>query len=84
MTDWFTSQDMPALTGKFKPICPISASTDCIYAGNDMQMPGCQKNVNDIIEAVITGKEKDGYTITKADLQYNAANVIRVVAKTMG
>ncbi len=84
MTDWFTSQDMPALTGKFKPIYPISASTGCIYAGNDMQMPGCQKNVNDIIEAVITGKEKDGYIITKADLQYNAANVIRVVAKTMG
>ena len=83
MTDWFTSQNMPMLTGKFKPIYPISASTGCIYAGNDMQMPGCQKNVDDIVEAVTTGKEIDGYTITKADLQYNAANVIRVVAKTM-
>ena len=48
-----------------------------------MQMPGCQKNVDDIVEAVTTGKEIDGYTITKADLQYNAANVIRIVAKTM-
>lgn len=83
MTDWFTSQDMPMLTGKFKPIYPISASTGCIYAGNDMQMPGCKKNVDDIIEAVKSGKEIDGYTITKADLQYNAANVIRVVAKCM-
>lgn len=83
MTDWFASQDIPALTGKFKPIYPISASTGCIYAGNDIQMPGCQKNVADIVEAVITGEEKDGFTITKADLQYNAANVIRVVAKTM-
>ena len=83
MTDWFTSQNIPALTGKFKPIYPISASTGCIYAGNDMQMPGCRKNVDDIIEAVTTGKEKDGFVITKADLQFNTANVIRVVAKTM-
>ena len=83
MTDWFTSQNMPMLTGKFQPIYPISASTGCIYAGNDMQMPGCQKNVDDIVEAVTTGREIDGYTITKADLQYNTANVIRVVAKTM-
>ena len=83
MTDWFTSQNMPMLTGKFKPIYPISASTGCIYAGNDMQMPGCQKNVDDIVKAVETGEEIDGYKITKADLQYNAANVIRVVAKTM-
>jgi beta-glucosidase len=83
MTDWFTSQDMPMLTGKFKPKYPISASTGCIYAGNDIQMPGCQKNVDDIVEAVNSGKEIDGYTITLADLQYNTANVIRVVAKTI-
>jgi beta-glucosidase len=83
MTDWFTSQDIPMLRGKFEPIYPISASTGCIYAGNDMQMPGCQKNVDDIIEAVKSGKEIDGYTITLADLQYNAANIIRVVAKTI-
>ena len=81
MTDWFTSQDMPMLTGKFHPIYPISASTGCIYAGNDIQMPGCEKNVEDIVKAVNTGEELDGYKITKADLQYNAANMIRVIAK---
>lgn len=81
MTDWFTSQDIPALTGKFNPIYPISASTGCIFAGNDVQMPGCKKNVDDIVEAVRTGSEIDGYRITKADLQYCAANIIRVVAK---
>jgi beta-glucosidase len=83
MTDWFTSQHMDALTNKFEAKYPISASTGCIYAGNDIQMPGCQKNVDDIVEAVNTGKEIDGYTITLADLQYNAANVIRVVVKTI-
>ncbi len=83
MTDWFTSQDIPEITGKFKPVYPISASTGCIYAGNDIQMPGCQKNVDDIVEAVKTGKEIDGYRISKADLQFNVANVIRVIARTM-
>jgi beta-glucosidase len=81
MTDWCTSQDSPMFRSKFNPKYPISASTGCIYAGNDIQMPGCQKNVDDIVEAVKTGKEIDGYTITLADLQYNTANIIRVVLK---
>jgi beta-glucosidase len=83
MTDWFTSQDMPMLTGKFKPIYPISASTGCVYAGNDVQMPGCQKNVDDIVSAVNSGQEIDGYSLTLADLQFNAANLLRVVAGIM-
>lgn len=83
MTDWFTSQSQPALTGNAKIIYPISASTGCIYAGNDVQMPGCQLNVDDIVKAVKTGEEIDGYKITLADLQYSAANVVRVAIKTI-
>ena len=82
MTDWFTSQNVPMLTGKFEHKYPISASTGCIYAGNDLQMPGCQENVDDIVKAVMSGESVDGYSITLADLQFNAANLIRVVAKT--
>ena len=82
MTDWFTSQEMPQITGGHPAAYPISASTGCIYAGNDIQMPGCKKNVDDIVEAVKSGKALDGYRITLADLQFNAANVIRAVAKT--
>lgn len=82
MTDWFTSQPVPWLTAKYRPRYPISASTGCIYAGNDLQMPGCRKNVDDIIEAVKTGREIDGYRITKADLQFNALNVIRAAGRT--
>lgn len=69
------------LTGKFEPKYGISASTGCIAAGNDIQMPGCQKNVDDIVRAVQRGEAIDGYTITLADLQYNAANIMRVIAK---
>ncbi len=78
MTDWFTSQHMPDLTGSDTPAYPISASTGCVYAGNDIQMPGCQGNVDDIVRAVQTGQEIDGYKLTLADLQFCAANVIRV------
>lgn len=81
MTDWFTSQDVPMLTGKYKHKYPISASTGCIYAGNDLQMPGCQENVDDIVKAVKSGEEVDSYKITLEDLQFNAANLIRVVTR---
>lgn len=80
MTDWFTSQDVAVLTGKFQHKYGISASTGCIAAGNDIQMPGCQKNVDDIVRAVQSQESIDGYRITLADLQYNAANIIRVIA----
>ena len=82
MTDWFTSVSIPALTGKFTPIYPISGSTGCIFAGNDMQMPGSQQNYDDIVRAVTEDVEIDGFRITLGDLQYNAANMLRVVAKT--
>lgn len=82
MTDWFTSQDMPMLTGSEAPAYPISASTGCIYAGNDVQMPGCRKNADDIVQAVRTGEALDGYRITLADLQFSAANVIRIAIAT--
>ena len=84
MTDWFTSVDMPLLTGGQKVKYPISASTGCIAAGNDMQMPGCEKNVEDIVKAVKSGEPLDGYRISLGDLQFNAANVIRTAIAIAG
>ena len=57
MTDWYTSQDttemgMVSPSGKYSH----SSSVQCIKAGNDLQMPGCQQNVDDIVEAVNEGK----------------------------
>ncbi len=79
MTDWFTSQDMPELTGKYETKYPISSSVGCIYARNNLQMPGCEKNVTDIVEAVKSGKEKDGYQITLSDLQHNVYDIIKTI-----
>ena len=83
MTDWFTSQDQTAMIGNIHARYPISASTGCIFSGNDIQMPGCKKNVDDIVDAVHMGREIDGYHITLADLQQCAANIIRTVAAAM-
>ena len=77
MSDWYTSQDLPDMTGNPDAVYPISASTGCVFAGNDLQMPGCRKNADDLVEAVRSGEEIDGYRITLADLQFCAANVIR-------
>ena len=44
-------------------------------------MPGCEKNIEDIIEAVNSGNEKDGFVITKADLQYCCKNVIKLILR---
>ena len=69
MTDWMTSVDAPEISMANKPKYPISSSVGCIYAGNDVQMPGCHKNVQDIIDAVKKEQEIDGYSITRDDLE---------------
>jgi len=85
MTDWFTSQNVPGMTGKYLPVhYPISASTGCIYSGNDLQMPGCQKNIDDIVAAVSENKEIDGYKISLGDLQFCTKNLLRVILKLDG
>ena len=84
MTDWFTSQHVPGLTGNTPVRYPISASTGCVLAGNDVQMPGCQGNVDDIVKAVRSGEAVDGFHITLADLQFCAANVIRAAINAKG
>lgn len=38
--------------------------------------------MEDLVQAVTTGEETDGYRISLADLQFNAANVIRIAIAT--
>jgi beta-glucosidase len=83
MTDWCTSQNVTGFSVVSEPKYPISASTGCIFAGNDLQMPGCKKNVDDIIEAIEKDRELDGYRITLGELQYCAAKIINILVKTL-
>ncbi len=74
MTDWCTSQDTTYL-GFSSDKYPWSSSTGCIKAGNDLQMPGCEENVTDIINGVENG------TISLGDLQFCTGNILRTILK---
>ena len=77
MTDWCTSQDTSYM-GLTSEKYPWSSSEWCIKAGNDLQMPGCIENINDIINGV-----KSGEIITLGDLQFCTCNLLKVMLRCM-
>ena len=79
MTDWFSSFEDVEFLGydETKIKYPPAFSRLCVYAGCDMQMPGCAKNAEDIVTAVNHGR------LTLADVQSAAINVVRLVIKCL-
>ncbi|MBB6637183.1 glycoside hydrolase family 3 C-terminal domain-containing protein [Cohnella thailandensis] len=77
VSDWYTSMKLFAGERKY----PISSSPLCIKAGNDVQMPGCRQNIDDIIAAVDAKEGEAEYPITLGDLQFCALNMIKVIAR---
>ena len=61
MTDWCTSMEISKDLGKPDQKYPISSSVECINAGNDLQMPGCKENEDDIVKGVEKGSIKIEY-----------------------
>ena len=84
MTDWYSTGGLSALsqssTSKYKWGTPSGA----VHAGNDLQMPGCEEVEDAILRAVLEQEEMNGFTCTRADLQFCAANVIRSVLYAEG
>ncbi len=76
MTDWNTSQES---YGWESARWPISSSVGCVFAGNDVQMPGCDRNREDLIRAVESGEETDGFSLSLPDLQACALRLLRAV-----
>ena len=75
MTDWCTTMEPSAwLVDKIK--YPQASSAGCIAAGNDLIMPGCQKDVDDIVQAV-----QEGHEITIADLQYCVVHILQSILR---
>jgi len=79
MTDWFSSfEDVEFLGYDEKKLkYPPAFSRLCVYAGCDMQMPGCAKNAKDIVTAVNNGR------LSLADVQTAAMNVVRLAIKCL-
>lgn len=62
MTDWSTSSArITAQVSRPDAYYPCASSPECIRAGNDLQMPGTQENIDDIITAVQDGTLPLGY-----------------------
>ena len=79
MTDWFTSNfKVSSAMAKPNPKYPCASSPLCVYAGNDVQMPGSEGNIEDIITAVKDGSLKLGY------LQRCAAKLLEIDLKCGG
>ncbi|WP_433940454.1 glycoside hydrolase family 3 protein [Paenibacillus lautus] len=74
MSDWYTSIDITGETRKY----PISSSPLCIKAGNDLQMPGSQQNMDDIIAAIYEEGEASEELLTLADLQFCTLHILNV------
>ena len=73
MTDWFSTFEDVEFLGYNKTYkYPAGSSRLAVYAGCDLQMPGCQQNVDDIVEAVYNNK------LSRADLQEAVMNLIRL------
>ena len=84
MTDWYSTDPLDMLaqskTQKYNWGTPAGA----VHAGNDVQMPGSEKVENSIVDAVENGTVTDGFSCTKADLQFCAANIIRGILYAEG
>lgn len=76
MTDWGTSEDMRAIFGFGQLKYSYSAPDGCVRAGNDLQMPGCRKNIDALIQAV-----KDG-TLTVGELQGCVYRILKIVLQS--
>lgn len=53
LTDWFTSDPVVSREqSKPNPKYDSSSSAVCVYAGNDVQMPGAQARIDEILDAL--------------------------------
>ena len=79
MSDWFSSFEDVGFLGydEKKLKYPPAFSRLCVYAGCDMQMPGCAKNAEDIVTAVYNNR------LTLSDVQSAAMNIIRLAIKCL-
>lgn len=81
MTDWGTTGSIMGIRPK-KPLkYGNSSAAGCIWAGNDLNMPGRKEDVEEILRSVGAKEGEVSYPLTKADLQACAKRVLSVVMK---
>ena len=77
MTDWYATQDT-SIMGQAPDKYTWASAKQAIHAGNDMLMPGCALNVEDLIQGAEEGTE-----MILADLQHCVKNILSIGLRTM-
>lgn len=82
MTDWGTTAEAkPDLEGRL-PVYGWSSAAGCIKAGNDLIMPGSQKDVEEILSSVGVDEGDKEYPLTRKELEECAVRILRVIAQS--
>lgn len=81
MTDWGTTGSIDMEPGKQYKYGHSNAA-GCVWAGNDLNMPGSKEDVEEIMRSVGAKEGEVSYPLTKADLQACAKRVLSVVMKS--
>lgn len=79
MTDWYAVGGMMSQAGGRKDKHEAGSASGCVYAGNDITMPGMQSDFDDITKAFENPDAK--YPLSKAELQTTAKRVLRTVLR---
>lgn len=79
MTDWGTTGNSDsARENKYG----CSNAAGCIWAGNDLTMPGCQADVDEIVRSVGASEGSVDYPLTLGELQACAKRILTVLMRS--
>lgn len=81
MTDWGTTGGGDIdFNRQYKYSCSNSAG--CVWAGNDLTMPGCQADVDEIVRSVGALESSVKYPLTLGELQSCAKHILSVLMRS--
>lgn len=83
MTDWGTTGGGDLNSGTRETKYGFSSAAGCLKAGNDLIMPGSQKDIDDILHAVNAPEGTVEYSLSKAELQACAKRILKTIMAGM-
>lgn len=78
MTDWYVTTDVLQMVHSRKNKYEKASAADCVKAGNVLTMPGMETDREDILNAL---SSDEGNSLTKAELQLAAKQVLKTILK---